>query len=422
MPRPPTPQTRTTAFLILNQATGAATGVLFWMLFARIIALDPSQIGVGYTVVALGTAVGLVAKGGLDTALMRHVPHAHRRDALRLLTLAAAIGTTVAVLGTLALAMAAAVASQGLPTRGWLLVGTIAAMLVVSWLQDAYFLAQGDPAATFRRNLVFSAGKLVLPLPVLFLAMRDPVPLAWSLSLVASAAAGVLLTRRQRPRGGTTVARRAFFRSATRNVAGNAAEFLPGLLLTPLVLAVSGAAAAGHFGMAWTAASLLFLASAAISRSALSEMVRRGGSVPAAAVRRAAAQAALLVIPGILAGMLLARQVMWIFGPGYADAAAPAFAVLCASALFVAPSYLYLAVLRAQERPLPLLLFPVALIAAIFALAPVLAAPFGLTGAALAWLLANMPFGLFAARRLHHISKGATHDPTTAVRGPSHTE
>src|SRR5688572_33017063 len=68
------PQHRTAYYLTLNNVMGAATGILFWLLLARVAGLGPSVIGVGYTVVALAIMVATVAKGGFDTALLLKVP------------------------------------------------------------------------------------------------------------------------------------------------------------------------------------------------------------------------------------------------------------------------------------------------------------------------------------------------------------
>lgn len=415
-------QHRTTILLLLNQAANAVTGLLFWLLFIRVVGLDPGRLGVGYTVVAIGTALGLLAKGGLDAALIRHVPHLSDRDGRRLLAASAGTSAAFCVAGITVLAAAAYATPwiEGLTLLEWSLAAAIAVFLVVTWLQDAFFLGRGRPGATFWRTSAFSAGKLLLPLPLLLWAIPAPVPTVWMLSLAASAAVGFLLSRRPVRQAGRRLARATFFRSAWRNVLGNAAEFLPGLLLVPLVLVVSGPADAGFFSMAWTAAALLFLAAAAIGRSALSEMSRARTAAPA--LRRAVAQAALLITPGMLGGMLLARPILHIFGADYAAAGAPAFVILCASALFVTPTYLYLNLLRAREQTLALNLFPLALIAVLFLCAALLAIPFGVTGAALAWLLASAPFGLWAAARLHAATREVTTREAQAVGRHPHLE
>lgn len=395
-------QHRNAYYLMLNGITGAAAGLLFWLLLARVLAVPPHAIGVGAAVVSLGTILGVIAKGGLDTALIRHVPSTSKTGSRRLLRIAVAVSVLVAV--TLAAVTASfAYAAQGLTALSildWILVAAIAATLAIAWLQDAHFLAEGDAKRSFQRNLVLCGARLLLPVPIVLLAWPQPVALSWAIAIAASALAAIGFSRTIKPRAGPDPDRRAFLATAGRNVTGSAAEFIPGLLLAPLVLAASGAEAAAAFSIAWTAASLLFLASAAVCRSALAELVRAGPSGQAAVLRRAVLLQVAVIGPGAVLGMALAPYVMAIFGPHYALHASAAFAVLCASAIAVAPTYLYLSLLRARDRTAALVVFPIAMTIALLLLAPIMSGTLGVVGVALAWLLANIPFGLFAAWRL----------------------
>ncbi len=414
-------QHRTTFYLLLNNAMAAGTGLLFWFIMVRLAGLPPDQIGIGYAIIALGTTISLVSKGGLDTALLRNVPKTNTKEGLRLL----GTGIFVAASAAVALSAALALASRyGGPVPqlewGWLLVAVIAMLMIGTSLQDAWFLAQGDAKATFRRNMVFSSARIALPLPILALAPPEPVPVIWLLALIAAALAGIILARRRPQREGTAVPRTEFLRCAARNITSSAAEFLPGLLLVPLVLATQGAASAAYFGMAWTAAAVLLLGSAAIGRSALTSMVRDEPAGPA--VRRATRQALLVLGPVAILGIVLSRFIMGIFGKDYATESATAFAILCASTLFVAPAFLYLAYLRAQDRPTALVVFPLALITVLFLLAPLLATKYGLAGVAMAWLGANVPFGLYAATQLLRVSKEVNAHEAPDLRGGAHAE
>ncbi len=306
---------------------------------------------------------------------------------------------------------------------GWALVAAVAVLLVITWLQDAYFLAEGDARFSFRRNLVLSGVRVALPLPLVALAWPRPVAIAWGLALAVSAAAAVGFARRLAERPGRRVPRREFLASAARNLSGSAAEFFPGLLLAPLVLALNGPAAAAYFGMAWAAASLLFLACAAISRSALAQMVRDGPASHAAALRRAILQLGALVLPAAFAGVVLGSEVLGVFGPGYGTNGGPMLALLALSVVFVAPAYLYLAVLRARDRPLVLILFPTAMVLALLTLASVWAVELGPTGVAAAWLVANVPFGLYGAWRLRReLREVMPSEPAALVGRRAHLE
>lgn len=420
-------QHRTAIWLMLNTVTAAAAGLGFWLMLTRALHVPARDIGIGYAVVAIATTAALLAKGGFDTALVRLVPAASRQDADRLLRQA-----TLAAVGLAVLLCCAALALPMDGLTGWerwlagALAAALAVLLVVTWLQDAFFLAEGQARQSVKRNLAASFARMLIPIPLVFWHIPQAVAASWVLALAVAATLGTLALRRMPKRGGGPVPPRALRRSAVRNLAGSAAEFLPGLILGPIVLATRGADEAAYFGMAWTAASLLFLASAAMSRSALAHLVRGPGTLDgaelAACLRRAALQHLALVVPGAFLAAVLAPWLLGVFGPVYAAQGALPLRVLAMSALVVSPAYLYLAVLRARDRALPLTVFPAAMILALVLLAPLLAARYGLPGVALAWLVANIPFGSWAALNLARLAKGVMPVGPQPVRGRAHLE
>lgn len=410
------PQHRTAYLLMGNTLLAAAAGLAFWLVLTRWLQLPSETVGVGYTTVALGTTIGVLAKGGLDTALVRTVPSASGPSASRLLLLAAGIGMATALLVALALLAAGATGSALAPLSGiaWAAAAAIGLLLVATWLQDSWFLAEGLVGTNLRRTLAASAVRIAMPFALVAWAAPSPVATAWAASLLASALLGLVLVRRRPQRDGRDVPATEFLGSAGRNMAGSAAEFLPGLLLAPIVLATEGPAAAAYFGMAWTVASMLFLAAGAVGRSALAAMARPGAE-PALALRRGLLQTFGVVGPGAIAGILLAPWILGVFGADYAREGALALAILCASVLVVAPASLYLAVLRIRERTLPLVALPLATIALLLLLTPALEARMGLPGVAVAWTLANAPFGAWAISRLA-IEARATARPSASLR------
>ena len=190
----------------------------------------------------------------------------------------------------------------------------------------------------------------------------------------------------------------AFLRSALRNVTGGAAEFLPGLLLAPLVLHINGPLEAAYFGIAWTGASLLFLLSASIARSTFAEMARHGDH--ARLLRRALRQHALIVAPAAVAAVALSPVLLGLFGADYAAHGQLVFLLLAASIVLIAPIYLYLALLRSREDRWVLVLYPAVLVAALFTLTPLLEERFALAGVGLAWLAVHTPLAVFAGWKL----------------------
>lgn len=415
------PQHREALHLMVNTLALAAGGLLFWLVLTRGLDVPSRVIGPGYAVVSLGTAIGVLAKSGFDTAILRHAPRASRSSANTLLRLSIGLGVALALVLTLALA---GLAQLGLPLpelslAGWGLVLAIASLLLVTWMQDAYFVSDREARLALTRNLTFSGARLIVPLLLIAIATPYLVASAWALALGLSALLGILLAIRLPDREGEEIDPKPFLLTTVRNVTSSAAEFLPGLLLVPIVLAIDGPEAAAYFGIAWTVAHLLFQLSSAISRSALVAFVEEPQARHPQAVRRGILQHLLVLAPAALGAALLAPHVLGIFGAEYARLGGPAFVILCASILVVAPWYLYLAVLRARERVIPLVLFPAITVVALFVLVPLLEVRYGLPGVSVAWCLANAPFGLWASWRLSQEAREVrTDDPQPVDHHP----
>ncbi len=420
-------QDRNAVFLLLNTGLGAALGLLFWMLAARLVGPDPAVVGVAYVIIAVGTLAAVVGKGGLDTALLVHIPGAGRIHRRALMRLAVGVGTltAVAIVGAFALAASGSGSQGGLGAVSWFLAAAIAALLVITWLQDAWFLADGRTRFGFQRNVVANIARIVMLLVFVAIALPFAIALAWAAALVAAAMAGLAFGRRTPATQGEgePVPTQRFLRTAFQNLSGSTAEFVPGLLLAPLVFGLAGAADAAYFAMAWAGASLLFLACAAIARATLASMAGRPQAHLAPAVRRGVLQLACVVLPAVGVGLVLAPWALSILGTAYVEGSTAALRILVLSSLFVAPTYLYLSVLRAQARVLPLWLVPVALCIALLIMTPPLILGLGLAGVGLAWTLAHVPLACYSAWKLREEGWGVNAlGPAAPFRGHPHAE
>src|SRR5439155_6682259 len=129
--------------------------------------------------------------------LMRHVPGATGTNALRLFHVALLVGSVLAVALVAALAIASVftrlVPALDAPT--WTLAGLMAVLLIVTWLQDAYYLGLGTARPTFRRNVVLGVARVVVIVPLVLFASPQPVALAGLVAVAVSAAFATAMGR-----------------------------------------------------------------------------------------------------------------------------------------------------------------------------------------------------------------------------------
>lgn len=408
--------------LVLNSAAASALGFLFWMVAAR--RLSPEDVGFGAAVVSAATLAALIGKAGFDAAVIRFGPSAGDR-LMRKLLLHAAVATVV--LTALVVGVILALAEGGVASLAPLLSPTAAGGFLLlacatsaAWILDAFFIAEQAATWTLARNVAFNVVKLVVPLVLVVPVAAFAVPLAWGVGLAASIlvalAAVPLAMRARRVLVTEKPSRRDVAVYAAKNYVLNVSEFLPGLVLPILVLETLGPAVNARFFLAWTIATVGFLASKAIMQSAFAALVRKGD--PRVALGKAARLSALLLLPFALGLVLLAGPLLRVFGPGYADAALQ-LRLLALSIPAVVVTNALLAYLKARRPGWELTLLPAATLVAFLAAAPLALALGGTTGIALVWLAVQLLAGAYAALRLTAILWREPH-ATASLRRSAH--
>lgn len=387
--------------LVANAGLSAALGFLFWMVAARRFHAD--ALGIGAAVVSAATLAALIGKAGFDAAVIRYAPAAQPAELRRTLrrTLLATASLTLAVAGAVLL-----LATIGVPALAPLRTPAFAAgflFLAVgtsfAWILDAFFIAEQRADGVLLRNLAFNGAKLLVPLFIAFELGGRAVPLAWGLGLVASLVVALALLPRRlaahRPMGSPPA--RGALGYSMRNYALNLSEFLPGLLLPLLVLQAQGPAENARFFLAWTIATVAFLASKAIAQSAFAALVRDGE--PRQSLAKGLTLSVLLLGPLALALYIGAPQILALFGAHYVSAA-PLLRVLALSIPFVIVFNLHLAYLKARDTGWELTTLPLASLAALLVAMPLALAWGGALGVGIAWLVVQAVIGLYAAARL----------------------
>jgi O-antigen/teichoic acid export membrane protein len=408
--------------LVANAGLSAALGFVFWMVAARRFNAD--ALGVGAAVVSAATLAALVGKAGFDAAVIRFAPSASSRGVRRVLARAILAATTLTAL------VAGAVlvfAIGGMPALGALREPAYAAGFVLlavgtagAWILDSFFIAESAATAVLWRNVAFNVVKIGVPLLLVASWAGRAVPLAWGLGLAASLVVAIaLLPRRLRAHSPTGVKpARGALGYAMRNYALNLSEFLPGLVLPLVVLHALGAEENARFFLAWTIATVAFLASKAIAQSAFAALVRDGQ--PRAALGKALRLSALVLAPAALAMAFGAPLLLSLFGAHYVEAAG-LLRILAWSVPGVVVLNLYLAYLKARDDGWELTLLPVANLAILLPAMPLALARWGIEGAGLVWLAVTGTLGLYAAARLvTKLQRDPDATPRTGLRRHPH--
>lgn len=408
--------------LVANAGLSAALGFLFWMVAARRFHAD--ALGIGAAIVSAATLAALVGKAGFDAAVIRYAPSKEPRALRRLLARAtlATIGLT-----TLVAVCVLLLASFGVPALAPMMTPPYAVAFVLlavgtgsAWILDAFFIAEQRAEGVLLRNLAFNVVKIGVPLVIAFEWGGRAIPLAWGVGLAASLVVALsLLARRIATHVPTGEApSQGAFGYAMRNYALNLSEFLPGLLLPLLVLQALGPEENARFFLAWTIATVAFLASKAIAQSAFAALVRDCNA--RAAIAKGLALSALVLAPLAIVLHVGAPWILALFGPHYV-ASAPLLRILALSIAPIVALNLYLAYLKARDAGWELTLVPLASLVALLAAMPFALARGGVVGVGYAWLVIQTIGGAYALVRLAAKLRRTAHGTTrTGLRRHPH--
>jgi O-antigen/teichoic acid export membrane protein len=424
------PLTRSASTLMANTMVTSMLGLVFWLVAARMY--TSTVVGEDGALLSSLLVLSAVCQLDLGNIMVRFLPVAQRRIA-RMVGGAYALTVTVSLLTAVAFVLLGPRWSSAL---GFIREDdslafafcVLAALWGVFALQDYVMTALHLTPWIVAENTIFGLAKLAL-LPALMVAgFTHGVFLAWLGPVVALVVAvNALLFRR-------VISRRTVF-SETRGVD----EYLvrPGPVLRfarydylatilnqgatwvmpVLVLILLGTKSSAYFYIAFTivvAFDLLFVnvGMALVVEGAVDE--HRLAALTGQAVRRFVG---FLLIGGVCAAAA-APVIMLPFGREYVDGAAPVLRLLVLASACRATIALFAAVARVRRRTSWLVVVHAGLATLLIALTIVLGGRGGLTGVALAWLVAHATVAaavMFPMRRLLRSSAASTIHPATPL-------
>lgn len=372
----------------LTTGANALLGLLFWVFAARLYPDDVVGLGAGgIAALQLVAAVGWV---GLQFTLMRYVPVAGARRR-RLVGLVYASGVTAALVAAVVFTIGLGglqvgyVADGALSTLAfWLSVG----VWVIFSLQDAVLIGIRRALLVPVENAVYGLLKLVLL--VLLAGVDDPWTLlgAWAggTALLVAVVNGLLFRRLlaateapQLPPGNRIA------RFSAGHTAVALTSWVPDLLVPLLVLHYLGDAANAYYYAAWTVGFSVRLLAMNLANALTVEGAY--GDTPLAELLRSVLRlCATILLPVMAVLVLAAGVVLEVFGPRYADEAAPLLRLFAISLIPYTLATLAIAFDRVRERFGAALVISGVATAATIALDVVLIPAHGITGAGWGWL------------------------------------
>ncbi|NJM39622.1 MAG: hypothetical protein HC853_02050 [Anaerolineae bacterium] len=397
-----TPLFRNAYALILNEGLSAVSGLLYWLVAARLYATEV----VGLNAAAISTMAFLAAMSQLSLggALMRFLPIAGRRSA----KLIGAVYLISVVLGAIVGSAFVLGRSIWFPEGNAFFntplnqVGFVLAIMVwcVFVLQDSVMIGLRQATFVPIENLAHSVSRIlflvlllnVLPTSAMFAAWVIPVlPLVFLINW--------LIFRRLLPRHLQSTSGQAAHPDqliAPKSVASFVALNHLGELLAQaaiallpiLVIRFAGAKENAYFYQAWIFSFPVHMLAWNLSNSLTVETATNYDRLDEY-VARTLRHMLRLIVPVALLLTLLAPLVLRLVGEAYAREGTRCLQLLALSAIPNIVTTLYISVMRVQRRMGNLLLVRTALAVSSVGLSLMLLPWLGITGIGLAWLIAH---------------------------------
>jgi O-antigen/teichoic acid export membrane protein len=391
------PVVRNGYLLAVTSLLTAGLGVAYWAVAARMS--SPEEVGRSAATITALTLVANVAGLNLTGSfgyLLPRLGRSSRRFVAGSYLLTAALAT---VLGLAVLGVVAAIGTSpldylvGSPLAAVLFV-VAAPVFVLFAIQDGVLIGLRRADWVLGENLTFAVGKLAALVVLLALGVAHGIAYSWigATAVLVPVLTALIFTRLLRADGAEPDGERLSPRDVRRFVGLQHAGALVGQLmmnLLPLVvLGLLGSTANGLFYVPWTIAITVDL----ISHSMGSSLTVEGASDPAQLgrhVRSISRKLAVLLGAGGLVGLVVAPEVLRIYGAAYAGNGTLLLRLLIVGALFRAVVVVAQSAARARGRTALNLVTESATCVLVLGVSAVLLPVLGIEAAGWAWLGGN---------------------------------
>jgi O-antigen/teichoic acid export membrane protein len=390
--------------LALSSLVNAVLGAVFWVFATHWY--DERTVGLNYATISAATLLSTIGQLNLSDFLVRFVPSAgrHTRQLVLICYFVSIVCSVLISVGFLLLVPTLA------PGLGFLLSPATAVFFVaytaayaIFALQDGALTGVRHPGWVAAENVIFAVVKIVLLAVGAALTLFAGILISWAGALVvALLVANLFLLRRAVPRHEREAPKTArpprMLGYATADYVGSLFRMAAYNLVPLLVLNTLGPAHSAYFSLAWIVGYIPYLLATNMGSSLMVEAAHAPGQLAEHAMR-VLRHSALLMALGAAAIIVVAPVLLSFFGEGYADEGTTLLRLLALSALPNLLVSLAVDVARMRRQLRQVVGLQLALCVLVLGLSRVLLPELGLTGAGVAWLVAQCFLALYVLVR-----------------------
>jgi O-antigen/teichoic acid export membrane protein len=417
---------RNALYLMAGTVLTAGVGMVFWVAAARFY--ETAEVGRASAVISTAAFLGSLSHLNLGQVYARFLPAAGQQTRYLVARGLVLIGTVGVLVGTgFVLLWPSEVLFASTAEAAFFPLAV--AVLAVFTVQDFVLLGLRGASWIPMKNLAFSVAKLVLLVALAALLPQGGLVVAWVVpAVVAVAVIQVLVHRRLLPRR-MAEADEGHRLPPVRGLVGYAsAEFAIGvmsqvipMILPLIILHELGAEQNAYFAIPWTINAALNMLAWNIATNFVVE-ASADEEQTQALTRRSLRLGLLVGGSGALTLLLFAPLVLWLFGGQYAAEGVDLLRLMALAEPFVIVTTVYSGVLRIRRQAGRVVIVQGSIAVAIVSLTVLLIPSMGVTGAGLAYLIAEGGAGLVLlvplVRSLRHRRPAATPRPDAVPAVP----
>jgi len=398
---------RNAVYLVVYSAASNLTGVLFWIVVARLY--DTEAVGLASAAISAIGFVVLFSSLGLDYGIVRFLPGAGSRTGDIINSCFTTTGLVAVILAGIFLA------GLGVWSPALLSIGVnpafLASFIFLSLIAMFFglvvqvFIAQRRAGFALTLGLIFGLSRFI---PIILLASVIPVLgiyVSWGIASTASVLTGIFwflprIIRGYHPRFQIKRAVLAeMLRFSITNFISNIFWALPVVVLPLMVVNILGAEQNAYYYIGWSAASIIFIIPASISQSLFAEGSHSQDKL-GQEVRKCLKISLVLILPALILLVTLGDKILWLFGRAYSENTTSLIWVLAPSVLPMSINYIYLSIRRVEKRMKSVVILSAFIAAVTLGLSYVLLPGMGILGTGLAWLAGQTGAALFVVYEL----------------------
>lgn len=388
--------------LMINGGITAVLGFLFIVVITQLF--PPSDVGYYSAIISAAGLLALLSRFGFDIGLIRFLPGS--KDPNGLISSCQSVSLIGAVVLSVVFISGVTIWSPSLEFIAHniayvaMFIG-LTAITSVLYIQHNYYIVKGLTKHLIFRDIVRDIIKIGAVVVFISFGLTAIIG-AYLLGLIVSFILATLLLMRNVPgfRPGFTI-KRSIVRDLTRYSANNYIAGMVGsapfLILPIVVVNILGAEQGAYFFVAWSIATIIFLAIDAISTSFFAAGAQSPDEAKGIALK-SMKMAYLILIPTITCTVLFANSILRVFGEPYAENSTGLLILLSVCTIPMAFNEIYANMKRITMEMKPLFLFNLTLAIGILGFGVFFMSFMGLIGVGVGFLVSQVILTVIIAR------------------------